>query len=79
MRIVATTLWLAELEDPIPSIPDALAEFRKTERGQWISENSYRPLECSDIVRDPETFAYKMAVWAWLSDKDLTYYNLKWS
>lgn len=78
MRVLATTFWLAELEDPIPSLSDALAEFVKTEQGQWFNENSERPLECSDIMRDQETFAYKVAVWAWLSEQNLTYYTLKW-
>jgi hypothetical protein len=69
---------MAEREDVDAVLINEILEFEKTERGRWLKANSYRPLECSDPMMDVETFAYKVAVWAWLSEQDLTFYTLKW-
>lgn len=78
MRILATSFLIAEREDVEFTLADTIAEFEKTERGQWLMANSYRQLECSSPVTDPSTFAYKVVVWAWLTEADLTFYTLKW-
>lgn len=78
MRVLATSVWLVDREDLETALVNKILEFERTERGQWLKDNSYRPLKCSEPIMDVETFAYKVAVWAWLSDKHLTFYNLKW-
>jgi hypothetical protein len=78
MRVLATWVRVLKREDVDTVLKDTLLELEKTERGQWLKTNSYRPLEFSDPIMDVETFAYKVAVWVWLKDADLTYYTLKW-
>jgi hypothetical protein len=78
MRILATWVWVGEREDLKTVLAATMLELEKTERGQWLKANSYRPLECSEPMMDVETFAYKVAVWVWLKDTDLTFYTLKW-
>jgi hypothetical protein len=78
MRILAASVWIGERENAETVLVNEILKFEKTERGQWLKANSYRPLECSDLIMDVETFAYKVAVWAWLSEQNLTFYTLKW-
>ena len=78
MRVLATWVRIIERADINTVLADTMLELEKTERGQWLKAKSYRPLECSDPIMDVETFAYKVAVWVWLKDADLTYYTLKW-
>lgn len=77
-RILATWVWVGERENVETAFLDEILNFEKTERGRWLKDNSCCPFECSDPMIDVETFAYKVAVWAWLKDSDLTFYTLKW-
>ncbi len=78
MRILAASVWIGDREDVDAVLVNEILKFEKTERGQWLKANSYRPLECSEPMMDVETFAYKVNVWAWLSEQCLTFYTLKW-
>ena len=39
--------------------------------------NSYKQLEFT-IQPNSRTYGWKIAIWSYLNEKDLTYYSLKW-
>lgn len=78
MKVHITTLRVLNEEDPEVYAAEPILEFERTEQGQWLVENSYKQMTY-DIVADPSTFAYKVVLHAWLNEKDLTFYKLKWS
>ena len=78
MRILVHRFHLGDVEDPEIYAAEPILEFKQTERGQWLQENSYEQLSYN-IYPDYETYGYKVVIHAWLNDQDLTFYNLKWS
>lgn len=78
MRILAARLMIpGEVEDPEVYAAEPILEFEKSERGLWLKEHSYEQMSFT-IQEHPEVWGYGINIWAWLSDKDLTYYTLKW-
>ena len=78
MKVLVHKFNLGDVEDPEIYAAEPILEFERTEQGQWLVENSYKQMTY-DIVADPSTFAYKVVLHAWLNEKDLTFYKLKWS
>lgn len=59
---------------------DTLPEdFFRSEAGQWVLEHS--DLEKPEILWnfDYQRFYKNVQVWTWLSDVNLTYWNLRWN
>ena len=78
MRILVNTMFMGDVEDPEIYAAEPILAFEKTEKGQWLHEHSYRQMEYN-ILPDQATYGYKIGIFAWLNERDLTYYNLKWS
>jgi len=77
MKVLVHNFLLGDVEDPEIYAAEPILKFERTERGQWLVENSYKEMSY-DIVADPSTFAYKVVLHAWLSEQNLTFYTLKW-
>lgn len=78
MKVLVHKFSLGDVEDPEIYAAEPILAFERTELGQWLVENSYKQMTY-DIVADPSTFAYKVVIHAWLRERDLTFYKLKWS
>lgn len=77
MRVLVHSFFLSDIEDPEIFAGEPIIEFKKTDKGQWLCEHG--ELEMSyDIINDPVIMGYRVNLNVWLSEKDLTYYNLKW-
>ena len=78
MRIIAHQFGLGDVEDPEVYAAQPIYEWEQTEQGKWLKEHSYKQMEWK-IAINYDTYGYKVIISAWLEDKDLTYYTLKWS
>lgn len=77
MRIHVHNFLLGDVDDPELYAAEPILKFKKTERGQWLHKHSYKEMTY-DIFTDYESYGYRCVIYAWLNDKDLTYYTLKW-
>ncbi len=77
MKVLAHNFLLNDVEDPEIYAAEPILKFEKTEKGQWLIENSYKQMTY-DIIADPSTFAYRVVIHAWLRERDYTFYTLKW-
>lgn len=77
-KILVHSFLLSDTEDPEIFAAEPILEFEQTERGQWLHEHSELQMTY-DILNDPMVMGYRVLLHAWLSDEDLTFYNLKWS
>ena len=78
MRIIAHQFGLGDVEDPEVYAAQPIYEWEQTEQGRWLHEHSYKQMEWK-IAINYDTYGYKVIISAWLAEKDLTYYMLKWS
>lgn len=78
MKIPVHSFLLSDVEDPEIYAAGPIIEFEKTELGQWLHERSELQMTY-DIINDPMVMGYRVVLFAWLSEQDLTYYQLKWS
>jgi len=78
MKILVAELRMGDVEDPEIYAAEPILEFERTERGQWLKEHSYEQMTF-DILAHPEVWGYGIRIHAWLNDRDLTFYKLKWS
>lgn len=78
MRLLVATLFLGDVEDPELYAAEPIMQWEKSELGQWLHEHSYEQMTF-DIIADNVMFGYRINIYAWLKEKDLTYYKLKWS
>jgi hypothetical protein len=78
VRIIAHQFGLGDVEDPEVYAAQPIYEWEQTEQGKWLKEHSYKQMEWK-IAINYDTYGYKVIISAWLEDKDLTYYTLKWS
>jgi len=77
MRVLVHSIEMGDVEDPEIYAADPIIKFEKTEQGLWLKEHSYEQMEF--IIRpNSGTYGFIIYLFAWLRDKDLTYYSLKW-
>ena len=68
---------MGDVEDPDLYAAQPLWEFEKSEKGQWVMEHALEsPIWQRQI--DHMTFGYRYKVAARLTEKDITYFLLKW-
>jgi len=77
MKLLVATLFLGDVEDPKIYAAGPIMDWEKTDKGQWLHANSYEQM-MFDIVVDNASYGYRINIHAWLRDKALTYYKLKW-
>jgi hypothetical protein len=68
---------MGDVEDPDLYAAQPLWEFEKSEKGQWVMEHALEsPIWQRQI--DHMTFGYRYKVAARLTEKDITYFLLRW-
>ena len=76
-KILVHKFNMGDVEDPELYAAGPILSFEKTDKGQWLHNHSVEQM-AYDIVTDFDTYGYKCLIHAWLEEKDLTYYQLKW-
>jgi hypothetical protein len=76
-KISLHTFTMGDVEDPYLYAAFPIAEWQKTEKGQWVMEHAIG--ESTFWCRaDPNTYGFKVIIEGELSDVDRTYFELKW-
>jgi hypothetical protein len=76
MRITVHEFELPFDDDPMTWIGGAMYQWRQTDKAQWIMANTKPSYHVTPDNRRKR--GYKAKITADISDKDLTYYYLKW-
>jgi hypothetical protein len=77
MKYIVHTIEMGDVEDPEIYAAAPILDFEKTDKGRWLMANSYKQLEFT-IRPNERTYGWKVLIWSYLTEKDLTYYSLKW-
>lgn len=69
---------MGDVEDPVLMAAEPLYKWEKSEAGQWIMEHA---VETPTWHRfdDPAIFGHRFVIKARLTDKDYTFWALKWA
>lgn len=68
---------VSDVDDPELYAGEPLLEWERSEAGQWIMENAVDTPYWARYS-DPSLYGYVFSIVAKLTEKDATYYNLKW-
>ena len=77
LKHIVHTILIGDVEDPELYAAPPILEWEKTEKGRWLMANSYRQMEYK-IVPDATVFGHRVVLYAWLTEEDFTFYQLKW-
>lgn len=67
---------LGDVEDPEIYAAQPIYEFQQTEKGKWVMDNAIEePHWCSFF--EPHVYGYQYAIRAKFTEKDYTYFKLK--
>lgn len=77
MEIIVHSIKMGDVEDPDLMVADPIWKWQQTEAGKWIMENSAeQPMWRRSI--DPSSYGYRYDIVAYLEEKKLTYWKLKY-
>jgi hypothetical protein len=76
-KITLHSFTMGDVEDPYLYAAFPISEWQKTEHGRWVMEHAIDPptFYCNP---DPNTYGFKVDITGELSDKDCTYFKLRW-
>ena len=77
MKLVVHTIKMGDVEDPDLLVAEPIWQWQQTEAGKYIMENSVQQPEWHRSA-DPTTYGYRYDIVAYLEDKSLTYWKLKY-
>lgn len=75
---VVHSIILGDVEDPDIYIAEPLWQWGQTPAAKWVIAHSQQTPAWRRVV-DPAVWGYRYDVVAWLSDRDLTYWLLKYN
>jgi hypothetical protein len=76
-EIVVHKINMGDVEDPDLFVAEPIYKWQQTEQGKFIMENSKeQPMWKRNV--DHSSFGYVYTIHAWLDDKDLVYWKLKY-
>ena len=76
-KVVVHRFNLSDVDDPDLYAAEPLYEWQQSEIGKWVIEHAVDQPTWNRWV-DPGTYGYKYIITAELTDKDYTYWCLKW-
>jgi hypothetical protein len=77
MKICVHRFRLSDVEDPELYAAEPIWQWQQTEKGQWVMSHSIdKPVFFTNV--NPEFMGYDVKIVADLTDKDLTYFQLRW-
>ena len=77
MKYIVHTIEMGDVEDPEIYAAAPIIDFEQSEKGRWLMANSYKQLEFT-IHPNSRTYGWKVVIWSYLNEQDLTFYSLKW-
>jgi hypothetical protein len=77
MKYLVHTIEMGDVEDPEIYAAEPIINFEKSDKGRWLMSNSYKQLEFT-IRPNSRTYGWRICIWSYLNEQDLTYYSLKW-
>lgn len=77
MKYIVHAIEMGDVEDPEIYAAAPILDFEQSEKGRWLMANSYKQLEFT-IRPNERTYGWKVLIWSYLNEQDLTYYSLKW-
>ena len=76
-KVVFHTFTMGDVEDPYLYAAFPISEWQKTEHGRWVMGHAIG--EPTFFCRaDPNSYGFRVDIVGELSDKDCTYFKLKW-
>lgn len=76
--VVVHRFNVGDVEDPDLYSAIPIDDWQKTEKGSWVMERAVESPLCTRMINH-NSFSYTFVIRAKLSDKDYTFYQLKWS
>ena len=77
MKIVVHEFYLSDVDDPDIYAAQPIWEWQQSEMGRWVMENAVdAPYWCK--VQDYNTWGLRYKIVADLTEKDATYFCLRW-
>lgn len=76
-KLVVHSIKMGDVEDPDLFVAEPIWQWQQTEAGKYIMENSVQQPEWHRHA-DPTTYGYRYDIVAYLEDKSLTYWKLKY-
>lgn len=76
-KLVVHSIKMGDVEDPDLLVAEPIWQWQQTEAGKYIMENSVQQPEWHRSA-DPTTYGYRYDIVAYLEDKSLTYWKLKY-
>lgn len=76
-RMVVHQFTVSDVEDPDIYAAGPILEWKQSEAGKYVIEHA---VECPEFHQqmDHTVYGYRYAITAWLRERDLTYYCLRW-
>jgi hypothetical protein len=77
VKVCLHSFRMGDVEDPYLYAGFPIYEWQQTEHGRWVMEHAIEPptFYCD---ADPESFGFRVTIMGELTEKDCTYFNLKW-
>lgn len=76
-KVCVHTIRVSDVEDPDLFVAEPLYEWEHSEKGQWIMKHS-REQPMWNRHTNVNEYYYTYDIIAWLEEKDLTYWKLKY-
>jgi len=76
-EVIVHKINMGDVEDPDIMIAEPIWKWQQSDEGKWIMEHSKQQPMWHRRV-DPSSFGYVYTIHAWLDDKELTYWKLKY-
>lgn len=76
-RVHVHTITMGDVEDPEIYIAEPIYQWQQTEKGKWVMGHSM-PSPTYHKKVDYRAYGYEYHICAYLTEKDYTYYRLKY-
>ncbi len=76
-RVHVHTITMGDVEDPEIYIAEPIYKWQQTEKGKWVMRHSM-PSPTYHKKVDYRAYGYEYHICAYLTEKDYTYYRLKY-
>lgn len=77
-KLVVHEFNMGDVEDIEIYAAEPIYQWQQTEKGKWVMQHSINPPTWYQGL-DPTMYGWRIRIVAEFSDKDLTYYTLKWA
>jgi hypothetical protein len=78
IKTVVHNFRLGDVEDPEIYVAEPIYQWQQTDAGRWVMEHSQPKPEWT-LSLDANSFGYRVHITATFSDKDATYFLLKYN